>query len=346
MLKKKPDPAPTQSSVPNPESSSLSFTIETFDDPETGQPTQYGRLSRNWQDEEALDVLIDELEADQLSHKQALMQARKLEATTPYNLEIQNFIANRLWALGLQDEVTEVYGRAYKQALAHIPKGFKGQIGHAAWVRRGQALRTGRAVQRSLHDRLAQPEGLRSCHEVTVPESLCNAYVGLANHYVARAGIPIKNPDLELAVSAGLKGQVVRQQRQALDTAPFGNTSTCSTPTCRCRTRRATTGFTHSMLSTKLQLAGRLVLDVARRATERFGSNVAIVVASDRGLRRRIWCSGSAFNPYKGMGCEVSSEFLSTRVPPIVVRKGVNPQLPTIDSNRDLFDAMSTSLYR
>jgi hypothetical protein len=31
--------------------------------------------------------------------KQALMQARKLEATTPYNLEIQNFIANRLCAL-------------------------------------------------------------------------------------------------------------------------------------------------------------------------------------------------------------------------------------------------------
>ena len=61
-------------------------------------------------------------------HKQALMQARKLEATTPYNLEIQNFIANRLWALGLQDEATEVYERAYKQAFAHIPKGFKGQI--------------------------------------------------------------------------------------------------------------------------------------------------------------------------------------------------------------------------
>jgi hypothetical protein len=128
MPKKKPDPAPTQPSVPSPESSSLSFTIETFDDPETGQPTQYGRFSRNWQDEEALDVLIDKLEAGQLSHKQALMQARKLEATTPYNLEIQNFIANRLWALGLQDEATEAYERAYKQALAHIPKGFKGQI--------------------------------------------------------------------------------------------------------------------------------------------------------------------------------------------------------------------------
>ena len=112
MPKRKPALAPTQPSVPSPESSSLSFTIETFDDPETGQPTQYGRFRRHWQDEEALDLLIDKLEAGQLSHKQALMQARKLEATTPYNLEIQNFIANRLWALGLQDEATEVYERA------------------------------------------------------------------------------------------------------------------------------------------------------------------------------------------------------------------------------------------
>ena len=101
MPKKKPDPAPTQPSAPSPESTSLSFTIETFDDPETGQPTPYGRFSRHWQDEEALDGLIDKPEAGQLSHKQALMQARKLEATTPYNLEIQNSIANRLCALGL-----------------------------------------------------------------------------------------------------------------------------------------------------------------------------------------------------------------------------------------------------
>jgi hypothetical protein len=80
MPKKKPDPAPTQASVPSPESSSLFFTIETFADPETGKLTENGCFSRHWQDEEALDVLIDKLEAGQLSHKQALMQARKLES--------------------------------------------------------------------------------------------------------------------------------------------------------------------------------------------------------------------------------------------------------------------------
>lgn len=108
--------------------SGLTFTVETFDDPETGQPTPYGRFSRNWQDEEALDLLLEQLQSGQISDKQALMQARKLEATKPYNLETQNFIANRLWALGLQDDATEVYERAYTHALAVIPKGFKGQI--------------------------------------------------------------------------------------------------------------------------------------------------------------------------------------------------------------------------
>jgi hypothetical protein len=142
MPKKKSDLAPTQPSVPSPESTPLSFTIETFDDPETGRPTQYGRFSRNWQDEEALDVLIDKLEAGQLSHKQALMQARKLEATTPYNLEIQNFIANRLWALGLQDEAAEVYERAYKQALVHIPTYLRRGIAANPYMAEGLTGRT------------------------------------------------------------------------------------------------------------------------------------------------------------------------------------------------------------
>ena len=120
MHRKKPEPEHSKSS--------LTFTIETFDNPETGEPTHYGRFSRNWQDEEALDVLIEQLEAGRVTHKQALMQARKLEATAPDNLEIQNFIANRLWALGLQDEATEVYERAFRRAQSHIPKGYTGQI--------------------------------------------------------------------------------------------------------------------------------------------------------------------------------------------------------------------------
>jgi len=83
MPRTKSNASTTQSSVLSPQSSSLTFTIETFDDPETGEPTQYGRFSRNGQDEDALDALIEQLEAGRVTHKQALMKARKLEATTP-----------------------------------------------------------------------------------------------------------------------------------------------------------------------------------------------------------------------------------------------------------------------
>jgi tetratricopeptide (TPR) repeat protein len=135
MPRKKPDPvtpgsAPqtTPPSVLSLQSPSLRFTIDTFDDPDTDKPTDYGSFSRHWQDEEALDALIDKLDAGQVSDKQALMQAGKLEAATPDNLEIQNFIANRLWALGMRDEAAEVHERAFNRALALIPKGYKGQI--------------------------------------------------------------------------------------------------------------------------------------------------------------------------------------------------------------------------
>ena len=139
MPRKKPDPATpnsaphtAQPSVPvlSPQSSPLRFTIDTFDDPDTGKPTQYGRFARNWDEEEPLDVLLDDLDSGRLSDKQALMRARKLDATFPDNLEIQNFIANRLWALALRDEAAEVYERAFTAALAVVPKGYKGQI---AW---------------------------------------------------------------------------------------------------------------------------------------------------------------------------------------------------------------------
>ncbi len=46
----------------------------------------------------------------------------------PGQLEIQNFIANRLWSLEMRDESTDVGEKAYRQATALIPPGFKGQI--------------------------------------------------------------------------------------------------------------------------------------------------------------------------------------------------------------------------
>ena len=106
----------------------LNFLVNEQLDAETEKPIQYGKFSRDWAEEEELDALIDSLEAGRISHKQGLLRAQKLLLKLPNQLEIQNFIANRLWSLEMRDESTDVREKAYRQANALIPPGFKGQI--------------------------------------------------------------------------------------------------------------------------------------------------------------------------------------------------------------------------
>ncbi len=93
--------------------------------------TVFGTFSRDWAEEEELDELIDSLEAGRISHKQGLLRAQKLLLKFPGQLEIQNFIANRLWSLEMRDESTDLREKAYRQATALLPVGFKGQISWA-----------------------------------------------------------------------------------------------------------------------------------------------------------------------------------------------------------------------
>ena len=75
--------------------------------------TVFGTFSRDWAEEEELDELLDSLEAGRISHKQGLLRARKLLVKFPGQLEIQNFIANRLWSLEMRDESTDVRENGY-----------------------------------------------------------------------------------------------------------------------------------------------------------------------------------------------------------------------------------------
>jgi tetratricopeptide (TPR) repeat protein len=106
----------------------LNFSVHEDTGDETNKSVQYGTFSRDWAEEDELDELIDNLEVGRISHKQGLLRAQKLLAKFPGQLEIQNFIANRLWSLEMRDEATEVWGNAYRQASALIAPGFKGQI--------------------------------------------------------------------------------------------------------------------------------------------------------------------------------------------------------------------------
>lgn len=200
----------------------------------------------------------------------------------------------------------------------------------------------------AMYHRYCNIRGLRSCHEVEVPANFRNAYIGLANHYLARIGLPLKNADLELAVSTGLKGEVVRQQREALARAAFwdrGGVLYAHLPLPHPPGHGGTSSLNVDY-ETNLRLANDVVLEVAHRATARFGDDVTIFITSDHGLRRRIWCSVSAFNPYRNLNCQVRQEFLSPRVPLIAARKGVKPQLPAISNNRNIFDVIATRTPR
>jgi len=106
----------------------LSFSVHEDTDDETDKLIHYGTFSRNWAEEEELDELSDSLDAGNISHKQALLRAQKLLLKFPGQLEIQNFIANRLWSLELRDEATDAWEKVYRQATALFPPGFKGQI--------------------------------------------------------------------------------------------------------------------------------------------------------------------------------------------------------------------------
>ena len=106
----------------------LSFLVSEHSVDETNKPIQFGSFSRDWSEEEDLDGLSDSLDAGSISDKQALRRAQKLLLQFPGQLEIQNFIANRLWDLELRDESTDLRENAYRQASSLIPSSFKGLI--------------------------------------------------------------------------------------------------------------------------------------------------------------------------------------------------------------------------
>lgn len=107
---------------------SITFEVTEEPDPDNDELATFGQFTRNWDQEVELDELLEDLGVGRVSDKQALMRAHKLQAKYPVNLEIQNFTANRLWALEIREQATEVWQKAYQQASALIPKGFKGQI--------------------------------------------------------------------------------------------------------------------------------------------------------------------------------------------------------------------------
>ena len=86
-----------------------------------------GRFSRDWDAEQPIDDLLDEVERGVLTRRAALARAQSLPQSLD-NLEQQNFIAVSLHELELRDEAGEIWARAFEYANSKIPAGFKGAI--------------------------------------------------------------------------------------------------------------------------------------------------------------------------------------------------------------------------
>lgn len=109
-------------------SKQLQFFVSPLLARSTDKALEEGRFTRNWNEEEELDAIMDKLESQQLSEQAALRQAKQLLARYPENLEIQNLVAARLWTLEMREDAAAVYEKAFQQAIALIPKAFKGVI--------------------------------------------------------------------------------------------------------------------------------------------------------------------------------------------------------------------------
>lgn len=87
-----------------------------------------GRFARSWKAERLVDKLLEDLQDGRISDSTALKKALPTGQSEPENLELQNFIAGRYWALDMKDEAFKVWLAAYDIAQALIPPKFSGKI--------------------------------------------------------------------------------------------------------------------------------------------------------------------------------------------------------------------------
>jgi len=105
----------------------LSFSvIEGYAD--SGKVVKEGLFSRDMDEEDQTDQLLDDLDSGRIEIEDALRVTIELHHNNPENLETCGFLGNLFWKAGMPDEAAEIYEAAYKWANKLIPKGFKGKI--------------------------------------------------------------------------------------------------------------------------------------------------------------------------------------------------------------------------
>lgn len=92
------------------------------------KPIKAGRFCRDWNEEEDMDAVQDQLDAGEIDLDQAIELGRKLLAKHPENMEVHNYLGCRLWDAGLREEASEIWERGHLIGFALMPKNFSGRI--------------------------------------------------------------------------------------------------------------------------------------------------------------------------------------------------------------------------
>lgn len=87
-----------------------------------------GAFSRSWKSEELVDEMLDDLGTGVITQHEALEEALTAAREEPLNLELQNFVAGRYWALEMKAEADAVWKAAFDNAMGVVPSTFDGTI--------------------------------------------------------------------------------------------------------------------------------------------------------------------------------------------------------------------------
>ncbi len=87
-----------------------------------------GRFSRDWEGEEKVDDLREQLNSGSITLEAAVMAARGIVRREPDNLDAQQFLAVNYWETGLKVEAADLWATLFERVSALIPPTFKGLI--------------------------------------------------------------------------------------------------------------------------------------------------------------------------------------------------------------------------
>lgn len=106
------------------------FIVYEEYDHEKERPVRAGHFDMEWDEQGLLESIEGNLDRQEITMGKGLDKIQALIKKYPRNLAFKEAYANLLAEMGLTEEALEAWESSYKNAVSHMPKGFKGLIPH------------------------------------------------------------------------------------------------------------------------------------------------------------------------------------------------------------------------